>query len=138
MLTLLSQVFQHALVGCCLSAFSLFFFGLASLFGWLPRLSRWLLPGLRGFLSLSVRAYDALLGALNPLVSGFGIDLRTGILRWLACVIFSSLLGLIVVLLLGWLDWIWLLAIFVLHGLLTALSWDSILGSQDLFLGEHL
>ena len=138
MLRLIGQVFQHTLVGCCLSVMSLLFFGMTSLLRCLPRLFGWLVLGLRGLLILSVHLYDLLLGSLNPFSSALGIDLRSGVLRWLACILISSLLGLILITLLGWLDWIWLLAIFDLHGLFTDLVWDSVMQDDDLFLGARL
>jgi hypothetical protein len=127
MVGLLFRLFEHVLVGACLSSLSLALFGITACLRLLPRFLHLARLGLRGFLVLSFRLYYRVLSHLAPAARRhLRIDILTGGHRVAASASFSLVLGLLLVLILGRPVTGWSLGLSLLHGLFVGLVWDDI------------
>ena len=95
--------------------------------------------GLRGWLILSFRLYQALLTRLAPGCRGrFGIDILTGAARVAASVMLSMAQGFVLLLLLHQPLTVWTGGWPVLHGLVVGFLWDEIGDPGGFRLGETI
>ena len=104
-----------------------------------PRLLNIIHRILRGFLILSYRLYHILLTILQPVVYGwFGVEILQGTFRWMFCLLFSLIIGLIPIILLdpSWV--LWVLIFWILHGLFVGLAWDDIENPEGIQLGNQM
>ena len=136
MFGLIAQVFEHILVGACLTAFSMVLFSLALLLRLFPRLLGFARLCLRELLTLSFRLYRMILTWLDTIFQyRLGVNLLTGYRRVLACLFLSLILGLLIVTLAGLSISGWSVILSLLHGLIVGLTWDEIEEPEGFRLG---
>ena len=126
MIGLLFRIFEHALMGTCLTSISIVFFSLATLLRLLPRFFVFLWFCLRGLLILSFRLYHLIISRTNPFIQiHLGVNILAGIPHLLFCVLLSTTIW-VLILLLTWFSLpIWSITLPILHGLTLGLFWDE-------------
>jgi hypothetical protein len=136
MLVLLLRVFEHVLVGVCLTSLSLLIFSIVALFRLLPGTFKFVNFCLRWFLILSFRFYKLILTRMNAILEPYiPIDLLSICPRIVACVCLSLLIAVSIIFLANLqLTW-WSVAIPVIHGLIVSLAWDEFTEPGGLQLG---
>lgn len=139
MLVILLRIFEHALIGACLSSLSLFFFSLVALLRLLPGLLRFIHVCLRSILILSYRLYRLVLMWLDRHVQHrLGLTILSGYLRVIACLVLSLLLGALILLVTDLPFPGWIVGLSVIHGLIVGLAWDELEDPGGLQLGVKM
>jgi hypothetical protein len=127
------------LVGICLASMSLAFFSIAALLRLLPHFLSLIQRALRVFLILSFRFYHLVLTCIAPTIQQLlNVDILVGSARIVASLLLSLVLGLLFILVTGWIVTGWSIVLFLLHGLFVGLAWDEIGNPAGLQLGVKI
>jgi len=136
MFAFFSSIFSKIIVGICLSTFSMVFIGLLLMVRKLPSSLRNGRGMLRRFMRFSYELYASLIGwARIWVVQLFGIDLLRPLPRTLTTTLLSLGIGWSTLYLLGVSPKIWLVAVFILHGIFVGWAWEQIANPEDFQLG---
>lgn len=139
MLALVFRLFEHMLIGVCLTSLSMVFVSLTALLRLLPRSLPLIRRGLRGFLVLSFRFYRLLFTHLAPTIQRWlDIDILRGYSRVAAAVVASLVLGLSLICLTNLPINGWGVGLALLHGLTVGSAWDEIESPRGLQLGVEI
>jgi hypothetical protein len=123
----------------CLFSVAQLFLALAVLVRLIPAFARFMRLCLRAFFILSYRLYALVLWPIaTPLKKYLGLNILAGLWRVLATVGLSLGVGLALVVITHGPLTGWIVALFVLHGLIVGLVWDEIEHPSDLQLGAKI
>lgn len=133
------RIFDTFLLGICILCVNILVVVVGTITGWLPAMLQWMGRLIRQFLTLSYETYSHLFTWQAPIFQKvFRVDIYQIWIRLIACVLISTCIIGLVVLLLAWPYPIWLVVLTVLHGLIVGFRWDSLDETSPFRLGVDI